>query len=146
MWHSKLTGEVFWRAIPAHRFDPERHGFRLSSVAENVDNLAAIRRIIRGHRPNATIVFTLSPIPLHATFRPISCVTANSVSKATLRVALDELMRAHADDENLFYFPAYEIVREAFGDPFLEDNRHIKPEILQAVMTTFERMYCAEAS
>jgi GSCFA family protein len=66
------------------------------------------------------------------------------VSKATLRVALDELLCAHADDDRLFYFPAYEIVREAFGDPFVEDNRHIKPEILEAVMTTFERTYCAE--
>jgi hypothetical protein len=145
VWYSTVTGEVFWRAVPANRFDPARHGFRLSTVAENVDNLRAVRALIRERRPDAAIVFTLSPIPLHATFRPISCVTANAVSKATLRVALDELMRAHSDDRNLFYFPAYEIVREAFGDPYVDDNRHIRPEILHAVMRAFERGYCAES-
>ena len=46
---------------------------------------------LQEHRAEAAIVFTLSPIPLHATFRPISCMTANAVSKATLRVELDEL-------------------------------------------------------
>ncbi|MBV8370893.1 MAG: GSCFA domain-containing protein [Candidatus Eremiobacteraeota bacterium] len=142
VWYSTLTGEVFWRAVPADQFDPARHGFRLSSVAENLENLTAIRALIRAHRPEAAIVFTLSPIPLHATFRPISCITANAVSKATLRVALDELMRAHGDDQRLFYFPAYEIVRDAFADPFVDDNRHVKPHILDAVAQTFERAYC----
>ena len=143
VWYSTLTGEVFWRAIPANRFDPARHGFRLTSVAENVENLVAIRDLIRRHRPQASIVFTLSPIPLHATFRPVSCVSANAVSKATLRVALDEVMRACADDRRLFYYPAYEIVREAFGDPFLDDNRHLQPHVVQAVVRTFEQAYCA---
>jgi hypothetical protein len=142
IWHSTVTGEVFWRAVPASRFDPARHGFRLSTVAENVANLVAVRELIRERRPDAAIVFTLSPIPLHATFRPVSCVTANAVSKATLRVALDELMRTYADDPNLFYFPAYEIVREAFADPYLDDNRHVRPHVLQSVMRTFERAYC----
>jgi len=142
VWYSRITGEVFWRAIPMSRFDPGQHAFRLTSVAENVENLVAVRDLIRRHRPHASIVFTLSPIPLHATFRPISCVTANAVSKATLRVALDEVMRVCADDRKLFYFPAYEIVREAFGDPFLDDNRHLQPHIVQAVVRTFEHAYC----
>ena len=142
VWYSTVTGDVFWRAVPANRFDATRHGFRLTSVAENVDNLSAVRDLIRRHRPDAAIVFTLSPIPLHATFRPVSCVTADAVSKATLRVALDEVMRTHAGDRNLFYFPSYEIVREAFLDPYVDDNRHIRPDVLQAVMRTFERAYC----
>ncbi|HEY0613460.1 MAG TPA: GSCFA domain-containing protein [Candidatus Elarobacter sp.] len=143
VWYSTVTGEVFWRAIPANRFDPARHGFRLTSVAENVENLLAVRDLIRRRRPEASIVFTLSPIPLHATFRPISCVTANAVSKATLRVALDEVMRECSGDRRVFYYPAYEIVREAFGDPFLDDNRHLQPHVVQAVVRTFERAYCA---
>jgi hypothetical protein len=139
---SKTSGNVFWRAIPITRFDPEQHGFRLTSVAENLDNLDAIRTIIREHRPDATIILTLSPIPLHATFRPVSCMTANSVSKATLRVAIDEMMRRYPDDRKLFYFPAYEMVKEFFVDPYLDDNRHVRPEILNAVMETFERAFC----
>jgi GSCFA family len=142
VWYSKRSGNVFWRAIPISRFDPREHGFRLSSVAENFANLQAIVAIIREHRPEAHVIFTLSPIPLHATFRPVSCMTANSVSKAILRVAVDELMRECSQDERLFYFPAYEIVKEFFVDAYLEDNRHVRPEVLAAVMQTFERAFC----
>jgi hypothetical protein len=145
VWYNKRSGNVFWRAIPIARFDPEQHGFRLSSVAENVGNLNAVLSIIRQYRPGASVIFTLSPIPLHATFRPISCMTANSVSKAVLRVALDELMREHSHDEKLFYFPAYEMVKEYFVDPYLDDNRHVKPEVLETVMQTFERAFCVPA-
>ena len=145
VWYNKRSGNVFWRAIPIGRFDPQEHGFRLSSIAENLANLQMIVSIIREHRPDAYVIFTLSPIPLHATFRPISCMTANSVSKAILRVAMDELMRERSQDDRLFYFPAYEIVKECFADPYLDDNRHVKPEILEAVMQTFERAFCLAA-
>jgi hypothetical protein len=141
IWYDKTTGDVFWRAIPAQLFDEDRHGFRLASVEENYANLIAIVDLAHRLAPGAPIVFTLSPVPLVATFRPISCITANSVSKAILRVALDRLMREHGDP-NLFYFPAYEIVIEGFPDPFMDDNRHPRPEIIRTVMETFERHYC----
>ena len=143
IWFDKISGEAFWRAIPKELFDETRHGFRVSSCEENYDNLTQIRALIRTHRPTAKIIFTLSPMPLMATFRPVSCLTASSVSKAILRVAVDQLMRACAEDFNLFYFPSYEIVREFFTDPFGEDNRHPKPEVIRFVMETFERHYCA---
>jgi len=146
VWYNKRSGNVFWRAIPRNRFNPEAHGFRLSNVAENLENLEAIVAIIKQYRPDARVIFTLSPIPLHATFRPISCMTANCVSKSILRVAIDELMRNHADDHRLFYFPAYEIVKDFFVDAFIDDNRHVKPELLETVMKTFERAYCIPAS
>lgn len=141
VWYDKSTGEVFWRAIPADSFDPERHGFRVSTVEENLDNLRVILRLIRRHRPDAKLVLTLSPVPLVATFRPVSCVTANSVSKAVLRVAVDELMRENADDQGLFYFPSYEIVTSYFRDPYELDNRHIRPAVVTTIMESFVRHY-----
>lgn len=144
VWCNKQTGDVFWRAIPVERFNPAVHGFRVSSVAENYDNLERIRTIIRKHRPSAAIVITLSPIPLVATFRPVSCLTANSVSKAILRVAVDELLRAHPDDERLFYWPSYEMVKEYAEDPYLDDNRHPRPEIIELIMRTFATHYLVD--
>jgi hypothetical protein len=85
-------------------------------------------------------VFTLSPIPLMATFRPVSCLTANSVSKAVLRIAIDDFMRDAP--AGAFYFPSYEIVGEMFADPRVEDNRHLKPEVIATVMDTFAHHYC----
>jgi hypothetical protein len=142
IWYDKRNGEALWRAVPAFLFDGQVHGFRVSTVAENYANLARMRELIRRIKPTAPIIFTLSPVPLMATFRPVSCVTASSVSKAILRVSIDELMRAHADDPNLLYFPSYEIVKEYFVDPYLEDNRHPRPEVVSFVMNTFERHYC----
>ena len=141
IWYNRVTGEVFWRAIPKSRFDPVVHGFRVSTVEENRENLEKVYALIRKHRPDASIIFTLSPVPLVATFRPVSCATANSVSKAILRVAVDELMRRHEDDPDLFYYPSYEIVKDFFRDAYEEDNRHIKSKVLKEVMQHFARFY-----
>ena len=146
IWYDKKTGEAFWRAIPSHMFEPSRHGFRVSSYEENYANLARIRDLIRAARPGAKIIFTLSPVPLMATFRPISCLTASSVSKAILRVAVDQLMRDCSGDRDLFYFPSYEIVKDFFVDPYEADNRHPTPDVVEFVMKTFERHYCIPGS
>jgi len=142
VWYDKRNGEVLWRAVPSHLFDDSVHGFRVSTTAENYDNLARIRELIRDVKPTAPIIFTLSPVPLMATFRPVSCVTASSVSKAILRVSIDELMRTFSADDRLLYFPSYEIVKDCVVDPYLDDNRHPKPEVVSLVMETFERHYC----
>ena len=81
----------------------------MSTTAENSDNLARIRELIRDVKPTAPIIFTLSPVPLMATFRPVSCVTASSVSKAILRVSIDELMRTFSADDRLLYLQSYGI-------------------------------------
>ena len=146
VWAEKSTGEIFWRAVPQDEYDPARHEFRVSTHAENLENLRQIHKIIRKHNPNAKIMFTLSPVPLVATFRPVSCITANSASKAILRAALDEFLReTQPTDANLHYWPSYEIVLDVFSNRWLEDRRHIKTRILDYVMTAFEHVWCTGA-
>jgi hypothetical protein len=144
VWYNKETGETFWRAIPQAQFDPSRHGFKVLSAAENKANIETAYQSIRRHRPDAAIIFTLSPVPLVATFRPVSCLTASNVSKASLRVAVDELMRDHPRDERLFYFPSYEIVKDVMVDPYQPDFRHIKPEVVSIIMDFFAQHYLVE--
>ena len=50
--------EALWRAVPSDRFDPTRHGFRVSSVRENLLNLREIVGLIREHVPAAVVVRT----------------------------------------------------------------------------------------
>ena len=140
IWYDKPSGDAFWRAVPAALFDPDRHGFRVSTVDENRENIGVTLDLIRAARPDASVVITLSPIPLMATFRPMSCLAANAVSKAVLRVAIDQIMSEQR--ERVFYYPAYEMVTGATFDPFQEDNRHVRPEIVEAVMACFQRHYC----
>lgn len=142
VWYDEATGGVFWRAIPADKFDPKRHRFRVTSVAENRINLTRIYELIRRYRPTAKIIFTMSPIPLVATFRSVPCITANSASKAILRAALDEFLRSVGDEARVYYWPSYEIVLDVFADPWCSNRRHVREEILEFIMTLFEHVWC----
>lgn len=146
IWYDKQSGDAFWRAVPEEQYDESRHGFRIASVAENAENLRAIHALIRKHRPEARILFTLSPVPLVATFRPVSCLTANSASKAILRAALDEVLRElQPGDTRLHYWPSYEIVLDVFADRWTPDRRHFREPILEYIMTLFETFWCTGA-
>ncbi|MEL6584284.1 MAG: GSCFA domain-containing protein [Pseudomonadota bacterium] len=142
VWYDEPTGNVFWRTIPKDVYDPSRHKFRVSTVEENRENLEAIYQLIRKHRPDAKVIFTLSPIPLIATFRDNSCLTSNSVSKAVLRVAIDETVRKHRDEGVLHYWPSYEIVTDVFRLPYKPDRRHPYTITLDYIMTLFEHTWC----
>jgi len=141
VWYEKDSGDVFFGAVPRADFDPDKHGFRVVPVEENLDNLRALVALLREFKPRAPVVLTLSPVPLIATFRPVSCITADSVSKSILRVAADELVRESGDDR-LFYWPSYEIIREYYGpDAYQDDRRHVKPQIIDRIMGMFVRRF-----
>ena len=145
VWYDKQTGEPLWRALTRRHYDPQRHVFRVETMADTKRHLEKIEDIRRRHLPNLKIVFTVSPVRLTATFRPISAITANSVSKAILRAALDEFLRERQElvNRELFYFPSYEIVHDFFRDPFEEDNRHVTGFVAGHVVRAFARHFCA---
>jgi hypothetical protein len=142
IWYDEVSGEVFWRAVPKDHYDPARHKFRVATHDENLENLHAIYALIRQHRPNAHILFSLSPIPLTATFRPIGCMSADSVSKAILRSALDEFLRSNGGDEHLHYLPSYEVVTRLFSNQWDVDRKHVVGHVLTFNMRLFEAFYC----
>jgi hypothetical protein len=146
VWYDEPTGGVFWRAVPEDAYDPARHRFRVSSVEENKENIKATYRLIKKHRPEAKVILTLSPIPLKATFRPVSCITANWASKSIMRAAIDEAYREIGDPQGLYYWPSYEIVMDIFPDRWTNERRHVKQPILDFVMTLFETAWCRNST
>jgi hypothetical protein len=148
IWENKETGGVFWYAPPKDVFDPEKHVHRLSGVGENYKAIQKIWAILQEYSPGSKVIFTLSPVPLRATFRPMSACTADSVSKATMRVALDLMMSKHPDELNktLFYWPSYEIVKEYYGGApaYKPDGRHITQEVIDHIMAEFAQYYIKE--
>ncbi len=148
VWQNKETKEVFWRNVPEARFNPDVHEFRVSTVEENKANLQYVYDLIKEKRPEAKVIFTVSPVSLVATFRPLSCITANSVSKSILRAAMDEMYRSRDGDNNpdLWYWPSYEIVEKFYPNPYRKDGdtRHITKECTQFIMEEFERAYSSE--
>lgn len=148
IWYNKETNETFWRAIPGDLYNDKIHGFRVSTVQENKENIKYVYDIILANNNKTRILFTVSPISLVATFRPVSCITANVISKSILRVALDEFCREEDihNNDKLFYWPSYEIVEKIFsivlkGGPYRPDNRRIKKEHLHEIMKLFDKYY-----
>ena len=131
---------------PEREFQSDRHRFRVSTVQENVENLHAIYQLIRKYRPDAKVILTLSPVPLAATFRDMSCITANQISKAILRAALDQFFSGIKDEGKAFYWPSYEIAQTFPGDIWTEELRHIKREVLDYIMTLFETLCCSSTN
>jgi hypothetical protein len=151
VWEDAESGAVFWKGIPEEVFDAGRHRFRLSSVEENERNLVEIVELVRRVNASAPIVLTLSPVPLKATFRDVSCMVADSVSKSILRVAIDRV--ASQGLPGVYYWPSFEIVRWAGAhrsEPSygLDDNRsrHVNRAIVREIIKAFvESVYAPEA-
>lgn len=119
----------------------KNYEFRTTSTSENVENILRIIEIAKKHNENIQFIFTVSPVPLLCSFEYTSALLADCVSKSTLRVAIDEVMRMKIP--GVFYFPAFEIIKWAGlyrGDVFGNEDgtsRHVSEYALQAVMSTF---------
>ncbi len=136
VWFDTIFNEPMWRSIPESLYEQDRHVFKLATVEETLGTLIKFDSLITENLPQLKIILTLSPIPLLATFRNQSAVTANQVSKAILRVALDQfmsVMKANSSSR-YYYFPSYEMVFNLFENPFESDNRHIKKDVANYIL------------
>lgn len=138
VWSFAADGSVFsrspWRAAPSliRR--------NILTVEENVDDLLKMADILRRFNPKVKIICTVSPVPLHATFRADDqhVVVANTHSKAVLRVAAEEFVRRCP---GAYYFPSYEIVTVSTESPWAPDQRHVSRAAVEKVMAAFVDMY-----
>jgi hypothetical protein len=142
IWYDKLSGEPLWRVMPTDCHDPERHDFKVMSFAETIAAFETIERIRARWLPNLRVIYTVSPQPMASTFRSISAQTANTVSKAIVRAALDEFLRSRDDlNKTYFYFPGYEVIGALLDNPFLPDNRHLHDFAIELVLDLFARTF-----
>lgn len=137
-WRSNADNAWFQGVPPKTAYDPARHRFEVTSVADNIANLEGMYRAMRAVNPKIQLVISLSPVPLIATYRDDHCVVADTVSKSILRVAIDEFCRNHPE---VIYFPSYEIVRAMSDTPFESDNRHVRLDLVERIMKTFMSSY-----
>jgi|GEM_PF-1595786 len=151
VWYDVETEGVFWRGVPQSIFDPDKHKVRITTPAENTANIEAIISTIRDVRPDIPVVITLSPIPLMATFREVSCITADCASKSVLRVAIDDVFKNTPD--NVYYWPSFEIVRWVSGylsrsvfmnDPDKDDLHHLHRDYVSTILGSFLKIYYAD--
>lgn len=152
VWRDKTNGHVFWRGVPQAVFNQDKHELVVSNAEENAANIQRIYELIQEHCGPKPVLFTVSPIPLNATFRDMPCVLADCASKSILRTAVEYL--ALKNLPNAYYFPSFEVIRwlgahmrrPTFGDPKANasvDSRHVPPEVVEAIVKAFIRFYFA---
>lgn len=153
-WFSRETGAF----VLAHggssedKLLPKTCVFRTTTVQENAENLRAIKAALRKLSPDARFVITVSPVPLLGTYERGSAVVADTLSKATLRLALEEVLQD--DDPKTHYWPSFEIVRW-LGAHLTSDHppvfgaddgysRHVSVWLVDLIMKLFIEYFGAE--
>ena len=145
-WYDEKAGLYLNAAPPAAalRIEPDR--FRLDVLGHD-EVLAALEQLwglIRRHASQKVrMLLTVSPVPLKATYTEHDVLIANSYSKSVLRAAAGTLAAAYPEVD---YFPSYEAATlTARSTAFLEDNRHVATELVDALMDAVIRTYVPQA-
>ena len=141
-WRRKSDGAVFPVApgVAAGTFDPALYEFVNFRSRDVIDDLCQAVTLIRARNASIRFIFTVSPVPLVATFEPKHVLTATTYSKSVLRVAAEEV-------SNLFggvaYFPSCEIIAGAYTQSkyYKADLREVRPEGVARVMQLFFRHF-----
>ena len=141
-WVSKEDGAVFplCPGTAGGEFDSEKYSFVNFNANEVTADLQAAIAHIRSVNPLARIILTVSPVPLVATSMDRSVLVSTTYSKSVLRVAAEEIERAHPF---VAYFPSYEIITGNYnrGVYFGDDLRSVTEEGIAHVMRLFLKHY-----
>ena len=137
IWYSKIDGAVFptCPGCGLGEFDPKRYGFLTLTSAEIEADLDSFVNLLAEINPSARVIFTVSPVPLVATFCDKHVIEATTLSKASLRVAVDGVVNRH---EQVHYFGSFDIITNARRSDYFEaDLRSITPVGVSHVMREF---------
>ncbi|OCJ07721.1 GSCFA domain-containing protein [Rhizobium sp. AC27/96] len=137
-WLSKTDGAVFpvCPGVAGGTFDVQKYEFHNFRVSEVIADLERFLDLLNSVNPKARVILTVSPVPLMATAENRHVLTSTTYSKSALRVACDEIERAH---KHVVYFPSYEVITGAYnrGRYFAEDLRNANEEGVSHVMRIF---------
>jgi hypothetical protein len=85
------------------------------------------------------MIVSVSPVPLRATFRDdCDVISASFETKCLLLAVTKQFVRACP---NAHYFPGYEITWATIDDPFEDDARHVRREVVHRVMDVFDYQF-----
>jgi hypothetical protein len=130
---------------PSVKQEPDRFRLEILTHAEILSALDTIHTLLKAYgHPELKLLVTVSPVPMRATFSGNDALVANTYSKSTLRSAVGEFVRGRADVD---YFPSYEIATlTARTTAFQEDNRHVAPALVDAIVDRVVEAYCVPAT
>jgi len=117
-------------------FDPDVHEFSNMGYLEVSKALSRCIKKIRSVNKNMKFIFTVSPVPLTATYSGNHVLVATMESKSILRAVVGDLVQKR---KFIDYFPSYEIINSpAFRATFFQPNmRTVNPRGVAFVMESF---------
>ena len=126
-----------------HKQDPKLFTRRMISVDEAAEALENIVNDLRKLSPAAKVIFTVSPLRHMA-----DGAHQNSLSKATLMLAINEVARCETDTAAATYFPSYEIVMDELRDYRFYDSDmvHLSKTAEEYIFERMVETYCDEAT
>ncbi len=138
VYRLKSTGEVVANChkVPQHEFER-----RMATAGELVHELDAMLTRLHSFNPELHIILTVSPIRHIA-----DGLDTNSLSKALLRVAIQEVLTRH--QEYCDYFPAYEIMLDDLRDYrfYSSDMVHPSDVAVEYIWQAFQATYLDDRS
>ncbi len=117
-------------------YDPGQHTFHNLTHADVVADLTALVKSAARLNPRLKFIFTVSPVPLVATYTRQNVLLASTYSKSVLRAACGDVA---ASFDNVAYFPSYEIISHpaSFGQYLQGDLREVTERGVSHVMRCF---------
>lgn len=114
---------------------PGRFELHVLGFEESLERLEAIYTLLtRFGKAGHQILLTVSPVPLHATFRNQDILVANTYSKAVLRAVAEHFQLGK---DNVCYFPSFEFA--TLSHPNLvwgkRDLRHVDRNFVEHIMS-----------
>ncbi len=138
VYRLKATGEVVANChkVPQHEFER-----KMAPVSEMVRTLDEMLTALHSFNPDMNIILTVSPIRHIA-----DGLDVNSLSKASLRVAIHEVMASHRDYCD--YFPSYEIMLDDLRDYRFYSNDMVHPSdvAVEYIWQAFQATYLDDHS
>ena len=138
VYRRRDTGEV---VTNCHKVPQQEFTRRLASVEEITEALTHAVQRLHEFNPSLKVLFTVSPIRHIA-----DGLEMNSLSKAVLRVAINNVVRQFKDFVQ--YFPAFEIVMDDLRDYrfYSADMVHPSDTAIEYIWQTFQATYFDDRS
>lgn len=138
VYRLRSTGQVVANChkVPQHEFER-----KMASVPKMAQVLDGMLTALHQFNPNLRIIFTVSPIRHIA-----DGLDVNSLSKASLRVAIQNAIVSH--QEYCDYFPAYEIMLDDLRDYrfYTSDMVHPSDVAVEYIWQAFQATYLDDRS
>lgn len=138
VYRLRATGQIVANChkMPGHEFNRQ-----MATVEEIVHALDDIFTQVHEFNPQLRIILTVSPIRHIA-----DGLDANSLSKASLRVSIDQVRARHSDYCD--YFPAYEIMLDDLRDYrfYSSDMVHPSDMAVEYIWQAFQATYLDDRS